>query len=206
MWAQNVNSSTFLCGIHTAMFPGKTCSGGCARHEARLQEVPPLPFHLLKKHGRMWGRVFISMWQEGSLPPGGQQLPQVEATKGSTWEGSFRLGSLRDPLSLTQCPSWAYLLYTRSQGATDPDSISHSLPLAHAHTSWMYKFKCVQGHNWWSMITEEDRRGIHKSDCLMGIWETEKREIPKVRVFSTVLVRGAAVWRSPKCLEYSISA
>ena len=47
------------------------------------------------------------MWQEGSLPPGGQQLPQVEATKGSTWEDSFRLGSLRDPLSLTQCPSWA---------------------------------------------------------------------------------------------------
>lgn len=103
-----MNSSTFLCGIHTAMFPGKTCSDGCARSEARLPEVLPLPSHLLKKHGRMWGRgVFISMWQEGSPPPGRQQLPQLGATKGSAWEGSFRLGSLRDSLGLTQHPSWA---------------------------------------------------------------------------------------------------
>lgn len=76
-----MDSSTFLCGIHTAMFPGKPYSDGCARREARLQEVLPFPSHLLKKHGRMWGRgVLISMWQEGSPPPGGQQLAQLGAT------------------------------------------------------------------------------------------------------------------------------
>lgn len=76
-----MDSSTFLCGIHTAMFPGKPYSDGCARREARLQEALPFPSHLLKKHGRMWGKgVFISMWQEGSPPPGGQQLAQLGAT------------------------------------------------------------------------------------------------------------------------------
>lgn len=61
------------------------------------------------------------MWQEGSPPPGRQQLPQLGATKGSAWEGSFRLGSLRDFLGLTQRPSWAQRI-SPTQGARVPQT------------------------------------------------------------------------------------
>lgn len=76
---------------------------------------------------------------------------------------------------------------------------------AHTYTHTHLECKCVQGLDWWSMLMEGERGGLHNSDCPVGIWSEEKRDITKGEGFSMVNVRETAVrGSSPKHPECSM--
>ena len=159
------------------MFPGRACSDGDARDEARL--LRPC--------------YFLSAFSESMLESRKSSVhSHMEGRIPFSWGIALTIGRgnktqhLLVHLKARQVPEMFSIIPRPNLGVWNACSVqianlSSTQPLSYTHTHTLPER--AQGNNWWSMLVEGKRGGRQKSVCHVNVWPKRRESSLMGRVF-----------------------